>query len=36
MLVRKIAIPGALIQILVATGLGAGLASWWGWDLMPP
>lgn len=33
MLVRKIAIPGALIQILVATGLGAGLASWWGWDL---
>ena len=32
MLVRKIAIPGALIQILVATGLGAG-NRWWGWDL---
>lgn len=33
MLVRKIAIPGALIQILVATGLGAVLATWWGWDI---
>jgi len=33
MLVRKIAVPGALIQILVATGLGAGLAVWWGWDI---
>ncbi|HMW50431.1 MAG TPA: cation:proton antiporter, partial [Cellvibrionaceae bacterium] len=33
MLVRKIAIPGAIIQILVATGLGAGLATWWGWDI---
>ncbi len=33
MLVRKIAIPGALIQISVATGLGALLAIWWGWNL---
>lgn len=33
MLVRKIAIPGAIIQIVVATGLGAGLATWWGWDI---
>ncbi|HEY6529569.1 MAG TPA: YbaL family putative K(+) efflux transporter [Cellvibrionaceae bacterium] len=33
MLVRKVAIPGALIQILVATGLGAFLATSWGWDL---
>jgi CPA2 family monovalent cation:H+ antiporter-2 len=31
--VRKIALPGALLQIAVATALGAGLASIWGWDL---
>ncbi len=29
--VRKIALPGALVQIVVATALGAGLALWWGW-----
>ena len=29
--VRKIAIPGALAQIAVATLLGAGLAHFWGW-----
>ena len=29
--VRKIAIPGALAQIAVATLLGAGLAHLWGW-----
>jgi CPA2 family monovalent cation:H+ antiporter-2 len=29
--VRKIALPGALVQMLVATLLGAGLATWWGW-----
>lgn len=29
--VRKIAVPGALVQIAVATLLGAGLAAWWGW-----
>jgi CPA2 family monovalent cation:H+ antiporter-2 len=29
--VRKIAIPGALAQILCATLLGAGLATWLGW-----
>jgi monovalent cation:H+ antiporter-2, CPA2 family len=33
MLVRKVAVPGALIQILVATGIGAFLATSWGWDL---
>jgi len=30
--VRKIAVPGALVQIAVATLLGAGLAAWWGWS----
>ena len=30
--VRKIALPGALAQIAVATALGAGLAVWWGWS----
>lgn len=31
--VRKIALPGALAQILVATALGAVLALSWGWSL---
>lgn len=31
--VRRIALPGAILQITVATGLGALLAQWWGWDL---
>ncbi len=31
--VRHIALPGAALQILVATALGAGLATTWGWDL---
>jgi monovalent cation:H+ antiporter-2, CPA2 family len=30
---RKIAVPGALAQIVVATALGTGAASWWGWPL---
>lgn len=30
---RKIALPGALIQIIVAMSLGAGLATIWGWNL---
>lgn len=29
--VRKIAVPGAVVQIAVATALGYGLAQWWGW-----
>lgn len=29
--VRKIALPGALLQIIVATTLGAGIALLWGW-----
>ncbi len=30
--VRKIAVPGAVVQILVATGLGAAVARLWGWS----
>ncbi len=30
--VRRIALPGALVQIVVATVLGIGLASLWGWE----
>ncbi|MGC4367284.1 YbaL family putative K(+) efflux transporter [Hydrogenophaga sp. R2] len=31
--VRKIAVPGAVVQMLVATLMGVGLATWWGWDI---
>lgn len=31
--VRNIALPGAVVQIAVATALGAGLASFWDWSL---
>ncbi|CAN7208733.1 YbaL family putative K(+) efflux transporter [Massilia sp. LjRoot122] len=31
--VKKIALPGALLQIGVATVMGMGLAHWWGWSL---
>jgi CPA2 family monovalent cation:H+ antiporter-2 len=31
--VRKIAPPGAIVQMTVATALGAGVASWWGWPV---
>lgn len=31
--VRKIAVPGAMLQILVATLLGVMVSSAWGWDL---
>ncbi len=31
--VRKIAVPGAVVQIMVATLMGMGLAYWWGWGL---
>ncbi|WP_299596445.1 YbaL family putative K(+) efflux transporter [uncultured Microbulbifer sp.] len=33
MAVRRIAIFGALAQIMVATALGASVAHWWGWSL---
>ena len=31
--VRKIALPGAVVQMGVATAMGAGLATWWGWPI---
>ncbi|ALH82781.1 YbaL family putative K(+) efflux transporter [Sphingopyxis macrogoltabida] len=31
--VRKIAVPGAIVQMAVATGLGIGLGLWLGWSL---
>ncbi|HYG62059.1 MAG TPA: cation:proton antiporter, partial [Thermoanaerobaculia bacterium] len=31
--VRKIALPGAIVQSAVATALGAGVATLWGWSL---
>jgi CPA2 family monovalent cation:H+ antiporter-2 len=33
MSVRKIAVPGAVLQIAVATAMGAGVAHLWGWPL---
>jgi CPA2 family monovalent cation:H+ antiporter-2 len=33
MSVRRIALPGAVVQIGVATLMGMGLAHWWGWGL---
>lgn len=31
--VRRIAVPGAILQIVVATAMGAGVALWWGWSV---
>lgn len=31
--VRKIALPGAVLQIVVATALGAGVGIFWGWSV---
>ncbi|MES2499931.1 MAG: cation:proton antiporter, partial [Pseudomonadota bacterium] len=31
MSVKRIALPGAIVQMAIATLLGMGLASWWGW-----
>jgi len=31
--VKRIALPGAIVQMTVATLLGMMLASWWGWDM---
>ena len=33
MAVRRIALPGAVVQIAVATALGMALANFWGWPL---
>ncbi|GAB2997252.1 efflux pump/antiporter [Arenimonas maotaiensis] len=32
MSVRRIAVPGAIVQIAVAVALGMGVALWWGWS----
>ncbi|WP_374673823.1 YbaL family putative K(+) efflux transporter [Ideonella sp.] len=31
--VRRVALPGAVAQMAVATALGAAVATWWGWPL---
>jgi CPA2 family monovalent cation:H+ antiporter-2 len=31
--VRRIALPGAIVQIAVASALGAGVAAYWGWNV---
>jgi len=31
--VRKVALPGAILQIAVATAMGMGLAHFWGWSI---
>ena len=31
--VRRIALPGAILQIVAATGMGMALAHWWGWSI---
>ncbi|PKO40792.1 MAG: Kef family K(+) transporter [Betaproteobacteria bacterium HGW-Betaproteobacteria-3] len=31
--VRRVALPGAVVQMAAATGLGMALATWWGWSL---
>ena len=31
--VRSVVVPGAIVQVVVATALGAGVASFLGWDL---
>src|SRR5512139_98806 len=31
--VKRIAVPGAIVQMAAATAMGAGLAVWWGWNL---
>ncbi|MBH9576202.1 YbaL family putative K(+) efflux transporter [Inhella proteolytica] len=33
MAVKRIAVPGAIVQIGAATAMGMGLALWWGWSL---
>ena len=30
--VRKIAVPGAIVQIVAASAMGTALAMWWGWS----
>ncbi|KQT08709.1 YbaL family putative K(+) efflux transporter [Ramlibacter sp. Leaf400] len=32
MAVRKVAVPGAVVQMAAATAMGGGMALWWGWS----
>jgi CPA2 family monovalent cation:H+ antiporter-2 len=31
--VKRIAVPGAVVQIATATAMGAAVAAWWGWSV---
>ncbi len=31
--VKRIAVPGSIVRMVVATAMGAGLATFWGWGL---
>ncbi len=33
MQVKRVAVPGAVVQMVAATAMGAAMASFWGWDL---
>jgi monovalent cation:H+ antiporter-2, CPA2 family len=33
--VKRIAVPGAVVQMSLATGLGIGIGQWWGWEFGP-
>jgi CPA2 family monovalent cation:H+ antiporter-2 len=33
MAVRKVAVPGAIVQMAAATAMGGAVALWWGWSL---
>lgn len=33
MAVKRIAVPGAVVQMVAATAMGAAMATFWGWDL---
>jgi CPA2 family monovalent cation:H+ antiporter-2 len=33
--VKRIALPGAVVQMSLATGLGIAIGQWWGWEFGP-
>jgi CPA2 family monovalent cation:H+ antiporter-2 len=33
--VKRIALPGAVVQMSLATALGIGIGQWWGWEFGP-
>ncbi len=33
--VKRVAVPGAVVQIAAATAMGFALAAWWGWAMAP-